>query len=202
MKISVEIPKQPYQGTIFDCDGTLVDTMPAHHKAWRMALKDHGAGFDFDVVMFQEFAGVGHEDLVSQLNERFGTQLQPRETALRKDHYYTEMVDQMKPLEPLASYARELSKQGCLISVASGGGDVLVRRTLRAAGLLELFEDRCIVTQSDVSRSKPDPEIFLLAAERMGVAPENCVVFEDSALGMQGARDAGMALIEVPVTAR
>lgn len=198
--LEVTLPPTPFAGTIFDCDGTLVDTMPAHHRAWLAAFREFGAPFDFDVELFQSFAGTGHEDLVVQLNARFGASLPVKATAHRKDVLYGEMVDEMEALEPMASYARELARQGCAISVASGGSHDLVRRSLRAAGLLDCFEDRCIVTQDDVTRSKPDPEIFLLAAKRMGIEPTACVVFEDSVLGMQGARAVGMAVVEVPRT--
>jgi HAD superfamily hydrolase (TIGR01509 family) len=163
-------------------------------------LQETQAGITFDIDLFQSFAGVGHEDLVVKLNKRFGVEMPVSETAHRKDALYAELVDRVEALEPVATYARELARLGCKISVASGGSHDLVRRSLRAAGLLECFEDRCIVTQDDVQHSKPDPEIFLLAAERMGVPAEECVVLEDSLLGMEGARACSMAVVEIPRT--
>jgi HAD superfamily hydrolase (TIGR01509 family) len=194
--LKIEFPRKPYAGYIFDCDGTLADSMRLHHRAWQYALKAHGATFDYTWELFNSLAGVGHADTVRKLNLRFDGHLDPEAVTRDKEAWYAAHVEEVGPITPVADYARQLAAKGAKIAVASGGPRSLVMRTLKAIRLDNAFE--VIVTQDDISRSKPDPEIFVTAAQRLGVDPHQCVVFEDSVLGLAGAKAAGMDSVQIP----
>ena len=192
----IQFPQKPYEGYIFDCDGTLADSMALHHKAWQYAFREHGARFQYSWELFTGLAGVGHEDTVRKLNVQFGDNLDPVAVTRSKEAWYTQHVDEVAPILPMTEYARRLAADDAKMAVASGGPRVLVMRTLRAIRLEGAFQ--VIVTQDDISRSKPDPEIFLKAAYGLGVDPHKCVVFEDSLLGIAGAKAAGMDWVQIP----
>jgi len=182
-------PLTQFEGFIFDCDGTLADTMPLHHRSWVHALGLSGARFDFDWDLFQSRAGMSLEHTVSELNRQFGTTLDPIRVALDQRDYYTARVHEVTAIEPVVALAREAAKTRS-VSVASGSEYRHVVHTLELIGARPYFE--VIVTPADVVRGKPAPDMFLLAAERMGVAPARCLVLEDSWLGIEAAHSAGM----------
>lgn len=189
-------PSRSYGGYIFDCDGTLADSMPLHFEAWRLALCKHGACFDFTSQLFMEYAGVGHLDTVKIFNERFGDHLDPEAVVRDKENYYEQHMDKLIPLEEVVTHAREVHAAGRKVSVASGGPRDAILRTLEIIGVRDLFD--VVVTRDDVAQGKPHPETFLLAAERMGVAPGDCLVLEDSEMAIEGARKAGMDWFLIP----
>lgn len=189
-----EAPSASYRGFIFDCDGTLADSMPLHHEAWRVALAAHEASFDFDWALFVRRAGMTIEATVEELNLEFGTKLDPVSVALRQRAEYEARLPTIRPLVPVVDYLRRVAKTHP-VSVASGSERGQVLRTLETIGVLELVP--VIVTAADVPRGKPEPDLFLLAAERMGVPPAECVVFEDAELGLLAAQRAGMGAVRV-----
>ncbi len=196
--LKIDFPSKQYDGYIFDCDGTIADSMTLHHRAWKEAFAEHGASFDYTWEIFFSLAGVGHEDTVRKMNARFGDKLDPAAVTRSKEEHYYRMVDDVLPITPVADFAKALAARGAKIAVASGGPRYMVERTLRAIGMEGMFD--AVVTQDDISRSKPDPEIFLMAAQWLGVAPERCIVFEDSHLGIAGAKSAGMDWVLIPPT--
>ncbi|MBN2068443.1 MAG: HAD family phosphatase [Opitutales bacterium] len=196
--MDIQFPTKEYKGYIFDCDGTLADSMSMHYVAWRRALAQSGAKFDFSPECFQSVAGIGHEETVEIFNEKFGEQLDPISVSELKHHIYEELVDSIQPIPAVVAFAEAMINAGRLTSVASGGDREMVHRTLKAIGMDGRFP--YVVTQNDVRRGKPDPEIFLLAAKQMGVAPEDCVVFEDSPNGLKAAELAGMDSVVIPET--
>jgi len=196
--MKIEFPTKEYEGYIFDCDGTLADSMALHLKAWQQAFREHGASFEYTWDIFVSLAGVGHEDTVRKMNARFGDKLDPVAVTHSKEACYALSVDQVQPITPVADYARALAAKGAKIAVASGGPRWMVSRTLRAIGMETLFQ--AVVTQDDIIKSKPDPEIFLKAAEWIGADPKKCVVFEDSHLGIAGAKAGGMDWVLIPPT--
>ena len=194
--LHIEFPRKPYEGYIFDCDGTLADSMRLHHRAWRAALQEHGATFDYSWELFNSLAGVGHADTVRKLNVRFNNHLDPEAVTRTKEAWYAAHVEEVGPITPVVDYARQLAENGAKMAVASGGPRTLVTRTLKAIRMEGAFQ--AVVTQDDISRSKPDPEIFLKAAYLLGVDPHKCVVFEDSVLGLAGAKAGGMDWVQIP----
>lgn len=192
-QVKLELPKGDFAAYIFDCDGTLADTMPLHYQAWCGALREHQ--LEFPQAMFYELGGVPTVRIVEILNERHHLALDPEETAQIKEKLYLEMVAQIGPIEPVVAIAREM--HGKLpMAVASGGHREIVKTTLNALGILNLFE--VIIGSEDYENGKPAPDPFLTAAARLGVAPERCLVFEDTQIGVSAAWAAGMKWVLVP----
>lgn len=194
------MPERSFGAIIFDCDGTLVDSMPIHYVAWVESLNHHGAPFDFTEEVFYSLAGVREQDVVKMLNEQYGSAVDPDGVAEYKFELFQKRMREVVEIGPVADLARRAHAEGVPIAVASGSEEETVRGVLAANELERLFE--VIITPKLVKRGKPAPDMFLLAAERLGVAPEACVVFEDGESGMQAARAAGMEAVFVPRTLR
>jgi HAD superfamily hydrolase (TIGR01509 family) len=189
-----ELPPGDFAGFIFDCDGTLADSMPLYHRAWQRALKAHGATFEFTWELFVSRAGMSTALTVEGLNLEFETTLEAAAIEARQHAEFLTLIDEVQPIAPIVDVAREYFGK-LPMSVASGGARPLVERTLELIGVKELFP--VVVVAADVPRGKPEPDIFLLAAKRMGVAPEACLVFEDGQPGLVAARRAGMQAVFV-----
>ena len=188
------IPAGDHAGYIFDCDGTLADSMPLHFRAWSHAYETHGASFAFTWELFYSMAGTGLHDTVQILNQRYGESLDPVAVVDTQMARVEEQHHTLKPIRPVVGLARMLA-QTHPIAVASGGVREHVHRSLEIVGIADLFS--VVVTQEDVANSKPAPDSFLLAAERMGVNPPECIVFEDSSLGLEAAERAGMRAVYI-----
>jgi HAD superfamily hydrolase (TIGR01509 family) len=183
-----------YRGYIFDCDGTLADSMVVHHRAWRAALRAHGATFELDWELFTSRAGMSLPKTVEALNLQFGLTMDPLAVTAAQRAEYERFLDTVRPIVSVVELAKRVAKTAA-VSVASGGERNVVLRTLELIGLGDTFP--IVVTAEDVVHGKPAPDMFLLAAERMGVFPADCVVFEDSALGLEAAERAGMSAVLV-----
>ncbi len=183
-------------GYIFDLDGTLVDSMKLHLESWNAAIHKHGGTFQFDCVTFMQVAGVGGEHTVEYLNRTYGLALDPQAVAGDKEIIYLAKLDQLQPIPAVMAVAETACAAGFPCAVASGGPRDTVHRALEVVRRKELF--RAIVTQSDVRHSKPAPDLFLLAARLLEVPPSDCLVFEDSPLGLEAAHRAGMRSVQVP----
>jgi HAD superfamily hydrolase (TIGR01509 family) len=194
---TLHLPPGEFDAYIFDCDGTLADTMPTHYKAWLAALGEHGR--DFPEALFYELGGVPTARIVELLNERHGHHLPVEETVAHKESLFLEMSHEIAAIEPVVALAREFHGQKPL-AVASGGHRRIVMNTLRALGIAELFQ--AIVCSEDYQRGKPSPDPFLEAALRLDVVPERCLVFEDTATGIAAATAAGMQSVLVPTPKR
>jgi len=191
--MTIKIPDGNFAAYIFDCDGTLGDTMPLHYSAWCAALKEQQV--DFPEALFYELGGVPTERIVEILNERHGYHLPVKETARHKEELYLKGIGQIGPIEPVVEIVNRV--YGKLpMAVASGGHRQIVTRTLSCLGILDKFN--AIVCAEDYRQGKPHPDPFLTAAERLGVAPEKCLVFEDTNTGIEAARAAGMQWVLVP----
>lgn len=195
----LHIPDHPFRAFIFDCDGTLVDSMPLHYVAWTESLRMHEAPFDFTEEVFYAHAGVREQDVVRILNEQHGSAVDPDSVAHAKSRIFERRIPEVQAVAPVAALAR--TTHGRLpMAVASGSEEPIVRACLSATGLLHLFDT--IVTPRDVARGKPAPDMFLLAASRLGVPPEDCLVIEDGQSGLDAAAAAGMQSVFVPRTLR
>lgn len=192
----LELPARDFDGYIFDCDGTLVDSMPLHFRAWSASFVHHGAPWEWTEDEFYANAGVPDRVTVMELNQRFGADLCPDSIHEYKAEWYARHLHEIEAVAAVADLARRYHAEGRKISVASGSDISLVAPSLERAGLLELFD--IIITPADVERGKPAPDMFLLAAERMGVAPQECLVFEDGQAGIDAANAAGMVSVFVP----
>ncbi|HEX3851911.1 MAG TPA: HAD family phosphatase, partial [Polyangiaceae bacterium] len=159
------------------------------------ALRKHGASFEFGWELFMSRAGKTIELTVIELNAEFGLTMDPTLVAADQRACYDLLALEVRPLDEVVAYARERAAAGFPVSVASGGDAPTVRQTLRTIGVSDLFP--VVVTAEEVAHGKPAPDLFLLAAKRMGVAPEQCLVFEDSLLGIEAAERAGMRAVLV-----
>ena len=200
MSARVTIPGKTYAGYIFDLDGTLVDSMPTHYRAWRWALQKHGG--PHEVFMWEEFVahgGMAAPDIVADLNARYGLAMEPEVVAEEKRNRYAWLlVNETLPVIPeTVELVRQLKEQGIPYAIGTGSMPAGAMETLESAGIADLFS--VMVTPADVppGYGKPRPDIFLLCAERMGVNPCDCVVFEDAEPGIQAAIAGGMAYVRV-----
>jgi len=189
-----EPPTREYGGYIFDCDGTLADSMVVHYRAWLAALAAHGAAFDFSWELFTSRAGMTLPNTVRELNAQFGVTLDPEAVTQSQRTEYERFLPTVQPIAAVVELALRVAASRP-VSVASGGERKVVRQTLELIGLGQTFP--VVITAEDVVHGKPAPDMFLLAAERMGVSPTECVVFEDSVLGLEAAQRAKMASVLV-----
>lgn len=189
-------PERSYKAYIFDCDGTLAHSMPLHLDAWNHGLKTAGAPFQLKGENFLEVAGMSMQQTIEHWNDQHQLSMKPNVVIDSKMDYFHDNLDEIVGLEPVIAFARECLSAGALLSVASGGSRPDVIDTLKRIGVLELFP--VVVTADDVARAKPHPDLFLKAAKEMGVAPTDCLVIEDSPLGVEGAKRAGMDAILIP----
>ena len=189
----IQLPDGKFDGYIFDCDGTLADSMPLHYKAWCAALKEYQC--EFPEALFYELGGVTTERIIEILNERHGHSMDPVQTAKEKEDFFIHMIPEIAPIEPVVALVHELYGK-VPMAVASGGKREIVVKTLKALGILEKFD--AVIAAEDYLRGKPNPDPFLVAAQRLGLAPAQCLVFEDTETGAEAARAAGMQWVLVP----
>ena len=194
MDITRIAPPEPFSALIFDCDGTLADTMPGHFAAWVAALR--AGGGDISEKQFYSLAGVTSAAIIEILNREHGYTLEINETVDRKEQMYVNALHDIKEITAVADIARAYHGK-VPMAVASGGLRSVVHATLDTVGLRSLFD--AVVTADDVTHGKPAPDIFLKAAEMLGVAPSGCIVYEDGDPGIVAARAAGMRVIDVRV---
>ncbi|HTX19025.1 MAG TPA: HAD-IA family hydrolase [Bacteroidota bacterium] len=180
------------RGLIFDCDGTLVDSMPLHMRAWEHSVTTQGGRWDLDFFFSKK--GVPDKAIVAGYNAEFGYHLDLAKTTALKDDFFRSRGDQLAPVSCVVDIAKHY--HGILPeAVASGGTRANIDFQLNALGIASLFD--VIVSADDGIPPKPNPDIFLEAARRLGVAPTLCQVFEDAEIGLEGARRAGMLATDV-----
>ncbi|HEY4817533.1 MAG TPA: HAD family phosphatase [Candidatus Acidoferrum sp.] len=191
MKLS--LPDRSFGAYLFDCDGTIVDSMPLHYIAWTKALAEWNCAFDEQ--LFYAWGGTPVAEIISLLNEKHGLSMPVAPVSSRKENLYLELLPQLKAVPEVVQHIAE--QYGRIpFAVVSGSTRESVTASLDSLQLLDRFET--LVCAGDYKKSKPDPESFLLAAAQLGVAPETCLVFEDTEMGIQAAKAAGMASVKIP----
>jgi len=180
------------KGLIFDCDGTLADTMPLHWRAWQTITGRHGITFPED--RFYALGGVPSRDILHMLREEQKLVLDPLIVAREKEEEYLKLMAQVGPIHEVVLIARDHAGK-LPMAVASGGTRQVIHKVLHHLGIHDLFQ--AVVTSEDVLHQKPAPDIFLEAAHRIGVEPRFCRAYEDTDLGMQAIRAAGMDAVDV-----
>jgi beta-phosphoglucomutase-like phosphatase (HAD superfamily) len=180
------------RGIIFDCDGTLADTMPLHWRAWQVISRRHG--FALNEERFYSLGGVPSRDILKLLSAEQGIALDPLAVAREKEAEYLPLIAQVEPINTVVGAAR--AHYGRIpLAVASGGTRRVIAQVLEHLGIRHLFQ--AVVTTEDVVNQKPAPDIFLEAARRIGVPPQFCRAYEDTDLGMKAIRAAGMEAVDV-----
>lgn len=187
----IQIPSH-IRGLIFDCDGTIADTMPAHYRAWVEALGEHGV--EFPEALFYELGGMPTPNIIALLNERHGHNMPIEETAHKKELIFEKTLHEVLPIDPVVQVIRDYNGK-LPMAVATGGFRRIAEKILRTVGVLDKID--ALVASEDVKHGKPAPDVFLEAARRIGVEPTLCLAFEDANLGIQAARAAGMDVIDV-----
>lgn len=177
---------------VFDLDGTLADTMPAHYAAWRKVLEPMGIPFPEEV--FYGFGGVPTFKILEILSARHGVPMDVRRVAETKEAFFSDGLADIRPVpEVMAICASWRGRKP--MAIATGGYRQVVDRTLEVLGIGDWFG--AVVTVDDVACGKPHPETFAMAAQKLGVAPARCLAFEDADPGIASAKAAGMRVVDV-----
>ena len=180
------------QGLIFDCDGTLANTMPLHWRAWQLITQRHNLHFPED--RFYALGGVPSRDILKLLAQEQGRSLDHIAIAHEKEEAYLPLMEQVEPIHAVVEIAK--AHHGKIpMAVASGGTQKIICQVLEHLKIRHLFA--AIVTSEMVKHLKPAPDVFLETAHRIGVAPEHCRACEDTEIGRRAIRDAGMEAVDV-----
>ena len=195
--MTLQLPEGEFSAYIFDCDGTIADSMPLHYKAWQRALAEWQC--DYPEALFYAWGGKPVRTIVAELNAMHGLSMPVEAVAARKDAYYQELLPQLQPI-PLAVEHVYAQFGRIPLAVASGSRRDSVIGSLTTLGILDKFAT--LVCAEDYVHGKPAPDCFLLAAERLAIPPADCLVFEDTDLGIEAAVAAGMQWVRVPEPVR
>ncbi len=190
----LKLPEGRFEAYLFDCDGTIVDSMPLHYVAWKTVFAEWDCEFPED--LFYSLGGMPVAEIIASMNDKFDLSMPIEETRKRKEQMYFDRLHELKAVPEVLEHI-EVSHGQVPFAVVSGSTRDSVIASLATVSLLDRFET--LVCAGDYQRGKPDPEAFLMAAERLGVRPESCLVFEDADMGIQAATAAGMASVKVPM---
>ncbi|MGB0777723.1 MAG: beta-phosphoglucomutase [Flavobacteriaceae bacterium] len=184
-------------GVIFDLDGVIVDTAKYHFIAWRETARK--LGFDFTEQHNEQLKGVSRVkslELILKLADKNITESDKEKFLVEKNDHYLSLISEMGKEEILPGMAEFLAYlRDKEIPFSLGSASKNAKLILKSLDLLDLFD--AIVDGNDVSKAKPDPEVFLIAADKIKVAPEHCVVIEDAIAGVEAANTAGMMSIGI-----
>jgi HAD superfamily hydrolase (TIGR01509 family) len=191
--MKLKLPEGSFHAYLFDCDGTIADSMPLHYVAWKAALAPWNCPFPED--LFYSWGGIPVPEVVAMLNKKYGLSMPVKEVAERKEQVYIESLPHLKAVPEVLDVIE--SECGRIpFAVVSGSTRESVTATLNTLGLLNKFP--VLVCAEDYKKSKPNPEPFLVGAAKLGVQPKSCLVFEDTDTGIDAATAAGMASVKVP----
>lgn len=187
----------PVLGVIFDLDGVIVSTDNCHYLAWKKMADEEG--IPFDCTINERLRGVSRMEslaIILEKAEKTYTDAEKDALAARKNGYYVELIGSLTPEDMLPGAMdtlRTLRKKGIKIAIGSSSRNTPI--ILRQIGLDTYFD--AVADGNAISRSKPDPEVFLLAGSLLGLAPENCLVVEDADAGVEAALAGGMRVLGV-----
>ena len=190
--MKLKIPEGKFAAYLFDCDGTIVDSMPLHYLAWKKALSEWDC--DFSEALFYNWGGMPVAEVIATLNRERGLHMPVAELEHRKENLYYELLPQLKAIPEVLEHI-EAQHGRIPFAVVSGSTRESVVASLAVVKLLDRFDT--LVCAGEYKKSKPDPEAFLMAAANLGIAPAACLVFEDTDIGIEAARSAGMASVKV-----
>jgi len=184
----------PLEAVIFDMDGTLVDSMPYHHKSWDVFFEHHG------IQMTQEeFDKIHHGTLFDIMPRIFGEHISDEEAfklgSMKEEAFRDLYKHEIKPIDGLIAWLDALKAAGLKIGLATAADFTNADFTLDAIDIRKYFD--CIITSDIVKEGKPSPAVYLYAAGALGVNPKNCVVFEDTISGIKSGIAAGMKVIGI-----
>jgi HAD superfamily hydrolase (TIGR01509 family) len=183
------------KGLLFDCDGTLVDSMPLHMRAWEHVITGAGAAWDYGFFFSKK--GMQEKDIVDLYNQQFGTALDSVKISQTKHDFLMSHSKEFMPVPHVLDVVMRY-KDILPMAVVSGSPREIVHFELKAIGIFELFH--IILTADDDIKPKPAPDIFLEATRRINVPRHMCQVFEDGDLGLEAARMAGMLATDIRIS--
>ena len=181
---------EQYDALIFDMDGTLVDSMPLHLDAWELTSAEFG--LPFDRVQLNEYGGIPTRKIVAILAEQHGLSIDIEAFARRKIALYMEQINKAGVFPQMWELVRQHHGK-VPMGIGTGSPRNQAERILRSTGLDAYIS--VLVSADDVTNHKPHPDTFLRVAERLGANPANCLVFEDTLIGIQAGKAAGMATV-------
>ncbi|USV58616.1 HAD family hydrolase [Aeromonas encheleia] len=181
---------EQYDALIFDMDGTLVDSMPLHLDAWELTSAEFGLPFDREEL--NEYGGIPTRKIVAILAEQHGLSIDIEAFARRKIALYMEQIDKAGVFPQMWELVRQHHGK-VPMGIGTGSPRNQAERILRSTGLDAYIS--VLVSADDVTNHKPHPDTFLRVAERLGANPANCLVFEDTRIGIQAGKAAGMATV-------
>jgi beta-phosphoglucomutase family hydrolase len=187
-------------GAIFDWDGVIVDSSSHHEESWERLAKE--TGFTLPEGHFSKGFGMKNEFIIPNILNWSNRAQEIRQLSLRKEELYREILLEwgIRSLPGVIEWLTELRKHGVRCAIGSSTHRLNILTSLTVLGFEDWFA--AIVTAEDVSRGKPDPEVFLTAAEQIGIDPDHCVVFEDAFVGIEAAHRGGMKVVAVATTNR
>ena len=180
------------EGLIFDCDGTLVDTMPIHFKAWSITTEKYGLIFPED--RFYALGGVSPFEVLRILSSERDKKIDFEEVTQEKESLYMQLISEAKEIPEVMEIVRSIFEK-IPMAVASGGTSETVIGILNHCSIKHYFD--VIVTSEDVENPKPAPDTFLEAARRMNIAPEKCRAYEDADMGIKAIIAARMDVVDI-----
>lgn len=191
--MKLKLPAGSFRAYLFDCDGTIVDSMPLHFIAWKTSLAEWNC--TFEEKLFYAWGGRPIRDIIASLNKAQSLNMPVEIVAEHKEALYHKLLPQIKAIPEVMEHIE--AQHGLIpFAVVSGSRRKSVEGALSVLHLLDKFD--ALVCAEDYKNGKPAPDAFLLAAEKLGVAPKDCLVFEDTDLGIEAATAAGMASVKVP----
>jgi len=187
-----------FQAFLYDCDGTLVDSMLPHKEAWAHEIQKHAPEITTETIyaLIDELAGMPGTKTIEVLNARYRIHLDPQELSRAKEkNFFENYLDRVTPIPHVIEDLKAHAAKGAKIGVVSGGRQRVVSRMLEIVGVESLVD--VVICAEDVKVGKPHPEPFLMAAQKLGVPPSECLVLEDAQLGVEAAIAAGMKWVRI-----
>ncbi|QHI95267.1 HAD-IA family hydrolase [Aristophania vespae] len=189
---AIDVTSYKFSAIIFDCDNTLAKTAPVHYIAFSTAVKN--CGYSMEEAWYYERVGISGIDLLKDFQKTYNAAFDIDKASLESGILFKKNIKLVRAVEPVAQVAHDYYKK-LPMAVASGGNRPTVEATLEAINIAPLF--KTVVTVEDVTKGKPAPDLFLLAAQKLSIAPQDCLVFEDSDEGIEAAQAASMQVIDV-----
>lgn len=191
--MKLEIPSGNFHAYLFDCDGTIADSMPIHYIAWSRALGEWSCPFPEDI--FYAWGGLPAEGIIARLNKEQGLHMPVVEVAAHKENYYYQSLENLQAVPEVLEQINE--NYGRIpFAVVSGSTRESVVKSLTQLSLIDKFPVR--ICAEDYTHGKPNPECYLKAAAALNIDPAHCLVFEDTDMGIGSAKAAGMSWVRVP----
>ena len=186
------------KAVLFDLDGTLLDNNDYHLKAWKQYLKDNKKEIS-DEDYKENISGRTNKDAVEHIYNKKMSEEEAAQYYLKKEEIYRTIYEPViGPIAGLPEFLQELEDNNIIMAIATSGIQENIDFMFEHVPIKKFFKK--IIKANDIEKGKPDPEIFLKAAEELGVPPKNCVVFEDSISGVQAGKAANMRVVALTTT--